>query len=107
MAIKEYRLAYQAKNYIPWQHRHYDNIYIHLGRLLIFMNNLYEAADVLHAGIKDYPDSSDIWFLEAINEDKIGDHTNAVRAAHQAVMLAPGDQILQSFYQKIKAGKST
>ena len=100
-AKKEYRLAYQAKNYIPWQHQHYLQVYEQLAILSLRTNDQKTAKDVLLAGVKDYPGTPELWYLLTICEYKLGDQKSAINAAQKALLLSPNDAQMKDMYQKL------
>jgi tetratricopeptide (TPR) repeat protein len=100
-AQQTYYQAYYARNYIPWQHRHYYIIYARLGILLIYHENFEAAKKILTSGVKDYPENQFLWFYLAISEYKLGDQNDAMKSVNQALLLSPNEEAIENLYQRI------
>lgn len=100
-AQQVYDRAIHAKNYIPWQHKHYLQVYARLALLLIYHKNFQAAKKVLIAGIKDYPQNTTLLLYLATSEYELGEQKQASAAAKKALSLAPGDATIENLDQRI------
>lgn len=100
-AKQEYMKAMQAKNFLPWKHRHYLAVYTRLGNILVTQDEPEYAKKFLTDALQDYPDSARLWFLLALTEYKLQHQDAAISFAEKAVRLAPDDPIMNNIYQRL------
>jgi protein O-mannosyl-transferase len=101
LAQKAYLGAYHAKNYIPWQHKHYLAVYVRTGNVLLYFKKWKQAKLVLANGLNDYPDTPELLIRLSISDYELGDHKKALALAKQAHQLAPENSSVSIIYQKI------
>ncbi len=87
-AKNAYFAAINAKDYVPWHHYHYVQIYTALARLLVFFDTPSKAKASIKIFLQDWPNNADLWLLLAIAEDKSNNHEAAFDAAEKAYMLS-------------------
>jgi protein O-mannosyl-transferase len=100
-AKQAYMNAYHAKNYLPWNHRHYLALYVSLGKLLLYYDDPKDANTFINDALTDYPDSADLYFFLAVSEYKLHNHDKAITAIKQALTLSPENNNYQNFYQRL------
>ncbi len=91
---KEYYLrAMDIPYYSETSHKHYEDNYNRLALGFLRFNNIKAAKQVLVSGLKDYPNSADLWVDLAITEYKLNNRDNAIAAIEKAQMLSPDAEI--------------
>jgi tetratricopeptide (TPR) repeat protein len=101
-ARKYYRLALQATDHhlAPPPHRHLLQTYIRYASALLTSENTLEDVPIIQAGLHDYPDSWELWFLLSVAEAKDNDREGALAAARRAYALKP-NQETSGIYQAL------
>lgn len=99
-AIAYYQQALEAKNYIPWQHKHYLALYTHLTKLLLFEDKPKQAKIIVLQGLADFKENPQLLFLSSVNEYILQD-PHALETVRKAKELQPGNIDITNFYEKL------
>ena len=101
-AKKNYALAFHAQSFPIYDSKmHSSSVYAIYGYILVLTDNPLKAEQIIHQGFTEYPNSSDLWYLEALAQYKIGNMKKAITAAQISYQLNPND-ITKKLYVNIK-----
>ena len=91
-AKTEYIKGLQARHYVPDGHSHYLINYGALTRMLFSYGDWSGARNYAKQGLRDYPDSSDLWVYLALADYNLHDQKDALVAAGKARQLLSGGE---------------
>jgi hypothetical protein len=105
-AKKNFALAFHAQSFSIYDfHMHSVSDYAIYGYLLVLTDSPVKAEQVIQQGLTEYPQSSDLWYLDALVKYKIGNRKKALVAAQDSYQLNPSDTT-KKLYVNIKNGST-
>jgi protein O-mannosyl-transferase len=100
-AKEYYSKAMNAESAIP-PYKHTESTYVHFARFFLYSEkNPSFAQKYINQGLREYPNSTTLWVILALDEYKMGHQSEALNAINKAYILTPSNNI-KYVYMQIK-----